>query len=171
MREIVCAVEPKGTYHQALATFLEGHGIDVVLVCNNVAALNRRTLDRTWGKSDLKDAHNLCDLLERGLLLLYSLPDERLATLRRFVRPLRSARTDLAAAKARFRNTLLPALAPPLARPCPHRSSRPSRRPYRCSCGPGGAGRSPRWGLPSRPEMLANPLIAWMSKSCPGRSR
>lgn len=30
--EIVCALEPPGTYHQALATFLEGHGADVVLV-------------------------------------------------------------------------------------------------------------------------------------------
>lgn len=77
--EIVCAVEPTGTYHQALATFLEAHGVDVVLVCNHVAALNRRTLDRTWGKSDPKDAHNLCDLLERGHVLFYSLPDARTA--------------------------------------------------------------------------------------------
>ena len=111
-REIVCAVEPTGTYHQALATFLESHGVDVVLVCNHVAALNRRTLDRTWGKSDPKDAHNLGDLLERGLVLFYSLPDEPIATLRRLVRLLRQARTELAAAKARFRNTLLPALGP-----------------------------------------------------------
>ena len=110
--EIVCAVEPTGTYHQALATFLEAHGVDVVLVCNHVAALNRRTLDRTWGKSDPKDAHNLCDLLERGLVLFYSLPDERTAALRRLVRLLRQARTELAAAKARFHNTLLPALGP-----------------------------------------------------------
>jgi transposase len=110
--EIVCAVEPTGTYHQALATFLEGHGVDVVFVCNHVAALNRRTLDRTWGKSDPKDAHNLCDLLERGLVLFYSLPDERVATLRRLVRLLRRARVELGACKARFRNTLLPALGP-----------------------------------------------------------
>lgn len=110
--EIVCAVEPTGTYHQALATFLERHSVDVVLVCNHVAALNRRTLDRTWGKTDPKDAHNLGDLLERGLVLFYSLPDEPLAALRRLVRLLRQARTDLAAGKARFRNTLLPALGP-----------------------------------------------------------
>ena len=111
-REIVCAVEPTGTYHQALATFLESHGVDVVLVCNHVAALNRRTLDRTWGKSDAKDAHNLCELLERGLVLFYSLPDDPFAALRRLVRLLRQARTELAAAKARFQNTLLPALGP-----------------------------------------------------------
>ncbi len=110
--EIVCAVEPTGTYHQALATFLEGHGVDVVFVCNAVAALNRRTLDRTWGKSDPKDAHNLCDLLERGRVLFYSLPNERVAALRRLVRLLRHARVDLAACKARFRNTLLPTLGP-----------------------------------------------------------
>ncbi len=112
MKEIACAVEPTGTYHQALATFLEAHGVDVVLVCNAVAALNRRTLDRTWGKSDPKDAHNLCDLLERGLVLFYSLPDDRVATLRRLVRLLRRARVELGACKARFRNTLLPALGP-----------------------------------------------------------
>jgi len=110
--EIVCAVEPTGTYHDALAQFLEGHGVDVVLVSNHIAALNRRTLDGTWGKSDPKDAHNLGDLLERGHVLFYSLPDSALATLRRLVRLLRSARTDLAACKARFRNTLLPLLGP-----------------------------------------------------------
>jgi transposase len=118
--EIVCAVEPTGTYHQALATFLEAHGVDVVLVCNHVAALNRRTLDRTWGKSDPKDAHNLCDLLERGLVLFYSLPDDRVATLRRLVRLLRRARVELGACKARFRNTLLPALGP-AGEPLPRR--------------------------------------------------
>lgn len=110
--EIVCAVEPTGTYHQALAHFLEAHGADVVLVSNTVAHHNRRTLDGTWGKSDPKDAHNLGDLLERGHALFYSLPDERTAALRRLVRLLRQARTDLAAGKTRFRNTLLPALGP-----------------------------------------------------------
>jgi transposase len=105
-------VEPTGTYHQALATFLEGHGVDVVLVSNTVAHHNRRTLDGTWGKSDPKDAHNLGDLLERGHVLFYSLPDERVTTLRRLVRLLRAARVELGACKARFRNTLLPALGP-----------------------------------------------------------
>ena len=47
---IVCAVEPTGTYHEALAQFLEGHEVDVVLVSNHVAALNRRTLDGTWAR-------------------------------------------------------------------------------------------------------------------------
>ncbi|MBI4840938.1 MAG: IS110 family transposase, partial [candidate division NC10 bacterium] len=110
--ELVCAVEPTGTYHEALAQFLEGHAVDVVLVSNHVAALNRRTLDGTWGKSDPKDAHNLCDLLERGHVLFYSRPAAPLAALRRLVRLLRHARTDLAARKARFRNMLLPALGP-----------------------------------------------------------
>ncbi len=110
--EIVCAVEPTGTYHQALATFLERHGADVVLVSTTVAHHNRRTLDGTWGKTDPKDAHNLCDLLERGHVLFYSLPDERTATLRHLVRLLRQARVELGACKARFRNTLLPLLGP-----------------------------------------------------------
>jgi transposase len=110
--EIVCALEPTGTYHEALARFLESHGVDVVLVSNHVAALNRRTLDGTWGKSDAKDAHNLCDLLERGHVLFYSLPDEPITTLRRLVRLLRHARVELGACKARFRTTLLPALGP-----------------------------------------------------------
>ncbi len=110
--EIVCAVEPTGTYHEALAQFLEAQGVDVVLVSNTVAHANRRTLDGTWGKSDPKDAHNLGELLERGMVLFYSLPDERVATLRRLVRLLRRARTELAACKARFQNTLLPNLGP-----------------------------------------------------------
>jgi transposase len=111
--EIVCAVEPTGTYHEALAQFLEAHGADVVLVSSTVAHHNRRTLEGTWGKSDPKDAHNLCDLLERGHVLFYSLPDGPLAALRPLVRCLRQARTELAACRARFRNTLLPRLGPP----------------------------------------------------------
>ncbi len=111
-REIVCAVEPTGTYHQALALFLEAHGASVVLVSNHVAQLNRRTLDGTWGKSDPKDAHNLCDLLEQGKVLFYSLPGEPLADLRRLVRLLRRARADLSACKARFAITLLPQFGP-----------------------------------------------------------
>jgi transposase len=112
VREIVCAVEPTGTYHQALATFLEQQGATVVLVSNHVAQLNRRTLDGTWGKSDPKDAHNLCDLLEQGKVLFYSLPEEPLADLRRLVRLLRRARAELSACKARFTVSLLPQFGP-----------------------------------------------------------
>jgi transposase len=110
--EIVCAVEPTGTDHQALATFLEARGATVVLVNNHVAQLNRRTLDGTWGKSDPKDAHNLCDLLEQGKVLFYSLPGEPLADLRRLVRLLRRARAELSACKARFTIPLLPQFGP-----------------------------------------------------------
>jgi transposase len=159
--EIVCAVEPTGTYHQALATFLETHGVDVVLVANHVAHHNRRTLDGTWGKTDPKDAHNLGDLLERGHALFYSLPDEQTAALRRLVRLLRHARVELGACKARFRNTLLPALGPAgeplpaalvaalpacLQRLCPAAGGTPRRRgrprrtdPEREPRGPGAA--------------------------------
>ncbi len=143
VREIVCAVEPTGTYHEALAQFLEAHGVDVVLVSNTVAHHNRRTLDGTWAKSDPKDAHNLCDLLERGHVLFYSRPDDPIAALRRLVRLLRLARTELGACKARFRNTLRPALGPageplpaalmaalpgPLRRLCPAAAEAPRRR-------------------------------------------
>lgn len=110
--EIICVVEPTWIYHQALATFLEGHGVDVVLVANHVAHHNHQTLDGIWGKTDPKDAHNLCDLLERGHVLFFSLPDARTATLRRLVRLLRQARVELGACQARFRNTLLPLLGP-----------------------------------------------------------
>ena len=110
--EVVCVVEPTGTCQQALATFLEGHGVDGVLVCNHVAALNRRTLDGTWGKSDPQDAHNLCDLLEPGMVLFYALPEGPSGTLRCLVRLLRHVRTGRAACKARSHNTLLPALCP-----------------------------------------------------------
>src|SRR5574341_1385447 len=37
LAEIVCALEPTGTYHQPLAACLEGHGADVVLVSPHVA--------------------------------------------------------------------------------------------------------------------------------------
>ncbi len=145
--EIVCAVEPTGTYHVALAQFLEAHGADVVFVSNQVAHHNRRTLDGTWGKSDPKDAHNLGDLLERGHVLFYSLPEERIATLRRLVRLLRHARTDLAACKARFQNTLLPLLGP-AGEPLPPTRVASLPAPLRrlCSPAPGQRRGRPRGG-------------------------
>jgi transposase len=110
--EVVVALEPTGTYHQALAQFLEGQGADVVLVSNAIAHLNRRTQDGTWDKSDPKDAANLADLLEQGKVLVSRLPEEPADTLRRIVQCLRHARTELASCQARWRNTLRPALAP-----------------------------------------------------------
>jgi len=109
---IVVALEPTGTYHQALAAFLVAQGADVVLVDNHVAHLNRRTLDRTWDKHDAKDAANLCDLLEQGKVLFYTQLAEPLASLRRLVRLLRRARVELGACKTRWQNTLRPALGP-----------------------------------------------------------
>ncbi len=169
VREIVCAIEPTGTYHEALARFLEAHGADVVLVPNTAAHHNRRTLDGTWAKSDPKDAHNLGDLLERGHVLCSSLPDGPLADLRRLVRLLRHARTELAACKARFRNTLLPRLGPageplppavvatlpvplrllvPKPEPDPRPRRRPAHRPSRGAAGPPAVG-------------LGLPALAW----------
>ena len=142
LTEVVVALEPTGTYHQALAAFLDAQGADVVLVDNHVAALHRRLLDRTWEKSDPKDAHNLCELLEQGRVLFCALPDEPVATLRRLVRLLRRARVELGACKARWQNTLRPALGPS-GDPLPPGSSRRSRPRFARSCRPetGGAAR------------------------------
>jgi transposase len=111
-REVVCGLEPTGTYHQAVATFLEAQGADVVLLSSSVAYWNRRTQDGTWDKHDRKDAANCADLLEQGKILFYSQPAGPLAELRHLVRCLRRARTELASCKARWRTTLRPALAP-----------------------------------------------------------
>ncbi len=100
-REVVCGLEPTGTYHEAVAAFLEAQGADVVLVSSAVAYWNRRTQDGTWDKHDRKDAANCADLLEQGKVLFYSLPDGPLTELRRLVRCLRRARAELAACKAR----------------------------------------------------------------------
>jgi len=119
-REVVCGLEPTGTYHEAVATFLEGQGVDVVLVSSAVAYWNRRTQDGTWDKNDRKDAANCADLLEQGKVLFYSQPDGPRAELRRLVRCLRRARGELAACKARWRTTLRPALGP-MGEPLPSR--------------------------------------------------
>jgi len=111
-REIVCGLEPTGTYHQAVATFLETQGADVVLLSSSVAYWNRRTQDGTWDKHDRKDAVNCADLLEQGKVLFYAQPTGPLAELRHLVKCLRRARAELAACKARWRTTLRPALAP-----------------------------------------------------------
>jgi transposase len=117
---VVCGLEPTGTYHQALATFLEAQGADVVFLSSSVAYWNRRTQDGTWDKNDRKDAANCADLLEQGKVLFYSQPTGPLAELRHLVRCLRRARTELAACKARWRTTLRPSLAPAGA-PLPQR--------------------------------------------------
>jgi transposase len=119
-REVVCGLEPTGTYHEAIARFLEGQGADVVLVSSAVAYWNRRTQDGTWDKHDRKDAANCADLLEQGKVLFYSQPEGPLAELRRLVRCLRRARAELAACQARWRTTLRPALGP-LGEPLPNR--------------------------------------------------
>lgn len=105
-REIVCGLEPTGTYHRALAAFLETQGADVVLISSSVAYWNRRTQDGTWDKNDRKDAANCADLIEQGKILFASQPTGPLAELRQLVRLLRRARTELAACKARWRTTL-----------------------------------------------------------------
>ena len=117
-REVVCGLEPTGTYHEAVATFLETQGADVVLISSSVAYWNRRTQDGTWDKHDRKDAANCAELLEQGKVLFYSQPTGPLAELRHLVKLLRRARTELAAGKARWRTTLRPLLAP-LGAPLP----------------------------------------------------
>lgn len=109
---IVCAVEPTGNYHQALAYFLEYRGADVVFVSNHVADLNRRTLDGTWDKNDPRDAHNLCDLLEQGKVLFYGLAGDRFSELRRLARLFKRARVEEAALRTRIRNGILPVAFP-----------------------------------------------------------
>jgi transposase len=119
-REIVCGLEPTGTYHQAVAAFLEAQGATVVLISSSVAYWNRRTQDGTWDKHDRKDAANCADLLEQGKVLFYSQPEGPLAELRHLVKCLRRARAELAACKARWRTTLRPALGP-MGEPLPNR--------------------------------------------------
>ena len=119
-REVVCGLEPTGTYHQAIAAFLERQGADVLLLSSSVAYWNRRTQDGTWDKNDRKDAANCADLLEQGKVLFYSQPDGPLAELRRLVKCLRRARGELAACKARWRTSLRPALGP-MGEPLPNR--------------------------------------------------
>jgi transposase len=111
-REVVCGLEPTGTYHQAVAAYLEAQGADVLLLSSSVAYWNRRTQDGTWDKDDRKDAANCANLLEQGKVLFYSQPTGPLAELRHLVKCLRRARAELAACKARWRTTLRPALAP-----------------------------------------------------------
>ncbi len=119
-REVVCGLEPTGTYHQAVASFLEAQGADVVLLSSSVAYWHRRMQDGTWDKNDQKDAANCAELLEDGKVLFYSQPDGPLAELRRLVKCLRRARGELAACKARWRTTLRPALGP-MGEPLPNR--------------------------------------------------
>jgi transposase len=111
---------PRGPSHQAIASFLEAQGADVLLLSSSVAYWHRRLQDGTWDKNDRKDAANCAELLEEGKVLFYSQPDGPLAELRRLVKCLRRARRELAACKGRWRITLRPALGP-MGEPLPPR--------------------------------------------------
>ncbi len=132
-REVVCGLEPTGTYHEA------------------VAALPRRRRGRTWswspaawptgtagprtgpGTSTTGRMRPTAPISwSRGRSSSTSQPDGPLAELRRLVKCLRRARAELAACKARWRTTLRPALGP-MGEPLPNRLG-PSCRPC---CKPG----------------------------------
>jgi hypothetical protein len=91
-REVVCGLEPTGTYHQSVASVLEAQGADEVFLSSSVASGNRRTQDGTWDKHDRKDAVNCVDLLEQGKVLFYSQPTSPLLDQRRLPRGVGSAR-------------------------------------------------------------------------------
>jgi transposase len=59
--EVVCGLEPTGTYHQAVATVLETQGADVVLLSSSVAY---------WTRQDTAIVITLAQRLRRGLRAL-----------------------------------------------------------------------------------------------------
>ena len=74
-QDIFCGFEPTGKYHKPLALFLLQNDLSICQISTVIAKDNRRTLDGSWRKNDVKDALNITDLMFQGKVLFFPTPD------------------------------------------------------------------------------------------------
>ena len=80
--KLIFGMEPTADYHKPLGEYLINNGLPVVLVSNEAAHENRKTLDGRWDKNDTKDSANVADLISQGKFLYYDLPSPPIRNLR-----------------------------------------------------------------------------------------
>lgn len=86
IEEVVCGLEATATYWKPLAFHLFTENVKVVLVSTLAVKKNRQTIDVSKDKNDVKDAHNICDLMAQGKFQYLNLRKGRIADLCRLFR-------------------------------------------------------------------------------------
>lgn len=112
--KVVFGVEPTADYHKPLAEFLINNALPVVLVSNEVAKENRKTLDGRWDKHDAKDGANVADLISQGKFLYYDLPSPPIRNLRNLLSLKKKLKAHEHSTKMRIRNHLVSQFFPEL---------------------------------------------------------
>jgi transposase len=112
--KLVFGLEATADYHKPLAEFLINNGLPVVLVSNEVAKENRKTLDGRWDKNDTKDGANVADLVSQGKFLYYDLPSPPIRNLRNLLSLKKKLKAHEHSTKMRIRNHLVSQFFPEL---------------------------------------------------------
>ena len=112
--KVVFGVEPTADYHKPLAEYLINNGLSVVLVSNEAAKENRKTLDGRWDKNDTKDSANVADLISQGKFLYYDLPAPAIRDLRHLLSLKRKLKSQEHSLRMRIRNHLVSQFFPEL---------------------------------------------------------
>jgi transposase len=121
LNKVVFGVEPTADYHKPLAEFLINNGLSVVLVSNQAAKENRKTLDGRWDKNDTKDSANVADLISQGKFLYYDLPAPPIRDLRHMLSLKRKLKSHEHSIRVRIRNHLVSQFFPELDKYYGHR--------------------------------------------------
>lgn len=111
---VVFGVEPTADYHKSLAEFLINNSHPVVLVSNEAAKENRKTLDGRWDKNDTKDSANVADLISQGKFLFYDLPSPLIRDLRYLQSLKKKLKANEHSIRMRIRNHLVSQFFPEL---------------------------------------------------------
>ena len=114
LNKIVLGVEPTADYHKPLAEYLINNGLPVVMVSNQAAKENRKTLDGRWDKNDTKDSANISDLMSQGKFLYYDLPPLPMRDLRNLLSLKKKLKAYEHSARMRIRNHLVSQFFPEL---------------------------------------------------------
>jgi transposase len=86
VEKVICGLEATATYWKPLALHLVSEALRVVLVSTLAVKQNRQTLDVSKDKNDVKDAHNICDLMAQGKFQYLNLRKGTVAELSRLFR-------------------------------------------------------------------------------------
>jgi len=119
--KVVFGVESTADYHKPLAEFLINNGLTVVLISNEAAKENRKTLDGRWDKNDTKDSANVADLISQGKFLYYDLPAPLIRDLRNLLSLKRKLKAYEHSVRMRIRNHLVSQFFPELDKYYGHR--------------------------------------------------
>ncbi len=112
--KLIFGMEPTADYHKPLGEYLINNGLPVVLVSNEAAHENRKTLDGRWDKNDTKDSANVADLISQGKFLYYDLPSPPIRNLRNLLSLKKKLKAHEHSTRMRIRNHLVSQFFPEL---------------------------------------------------------